>query len=74
MPRLGISVNPNFQERKAPPTDQYGRRVRTVNGIAQIDEKKPFVDPIFLKLAAGLAVFAAISMTIALWRLFTFPH
>lgn len=73
MPRLGVSVD-YFVERKAPPADKYGRRIRHVNGVEFSGAPSRLFDPILVKVAAGLAIMAAVSMTVALWRLFTFPH
>lgn len=73
MPRLGIHLD-NFVERNAPTPDKFGRRVRHVNTVEYGAERSRLFDPILVKFAAGLAIIAAVAMTIALWRLFTFPH
>lgn len=73
MPRLGVSVDRHF-EQKASPADKYGRRIRQVNAVEYGSERSRLFDPILVKLAAGLAIVATVSMTVAIWRLFTFQH
>jgi hypothetical protein len=77
MPRLGLAVNEDFSTRvTAGKPDRFGRRVRHVAGVATHKDPSEavFVNPFFVKLALWLATAAFIGMTIALWRLFSFPH
>ncbi len=74
MPQLGLSVNHDYESRKAPRPDKFGRRVRVVNGVAPVGESKPFAETPFFKIAASLAIVATLAMSVALVRLFTFPH
>lgn len=77
MPRLGLAIDEDFTKRAASaPPDRFGRRVRRVEGV-QIHEPKPeslFYSPFIVKLALWLSVIAVIGMSVALWRLFSFPH
>lgn len=77
MPRLGLSVSESFDRRpSAPKPDPYGRRPRRVEAvrIAGEDRTPSLFSPVFIKLTASLAVIAAVAVSIAAWRLFTFPH
>lgn len=76
MPRLGLSISETFDsKRTVARPDRYGRRVRHVNGVEYVAEKreKP-LRSLFFKITATLALLAIIAMSAALWRLFSFPH
>lgn len=77
MPRLGVSINDSFDRRpRAPKPDAYGRRPRQVSGVrvAGEREKAPLFSSLFLKVTTALALVAIASMSLAIWRLFTFQH
>ncbi|MCX7899871.1 MAG: hypothetical protein N2444_07310 [Methylocystis sp.] len=73
MPQLGLSVHGQFESHRAP-ADKYGRRVRFVEGVELANGRQSMLNPVFVKFAIGLAIVAAVAMSAALWRLFTFPH
>ncbi|WP_424362924.1 hypothetical protein [Methylocystis parvus] len=77
MPRLGISINDSFDRRpRAPQPDAYGRRPRQVSGVRVVGEreKAPLFASVFLKVTTALALVAIASMSLAIWRLFSFHH
>ncbi|MCC3244401.1 hypothetical protein LG047_03520 [Methylocystis sp. WRRC1] len=77
MPRLGLSISESFDaRRKVSKPDRFGRRVRHVNGVYHVGEKpeRPLFGPLFLKLAFALSIIAMLAMSLAMWRLFHFPH
>jgi hypothetical protein len=77
MPRLGLSINDSFDRRpRAPQPDAYGRRPRQVSGVRVVGEreKAPLFSPLFLKVTAVMTLIAAIAVSLAIWRLFTFHH
>lgn len=73
MPRLGVSLD-NFAESRAARPDKYGRRVRHVDVIERSADRPSFMEPIYVKFVAGLIILATLSMSFALWRLFSFRH
>lgn len=77
MPRLGLSISESYDRRpKAPKPDQYGRRVRTVEGVRVVGarEQRPIFTPLYFKVTAALVLLATASISLAMWRLFNFPH
>jgi hypothetical protein len=75
MPRLGLSINDSFDRHpRAPKPDAYGRRPRQIAGVrvAGEREKTTIFSSLFIKAAAILAVIAALSMALAILRLYTF--
>lgn len=77
MPRLGLAVNEDFaSHRNASTPDKFGRRVRYVNGLQVREEKTDagLYSLFIVKLALWLSVIAVMGMSVALWRLFSFPH
>ncbi len=76
MPRLGLSLNDAFDNRaRAPKPDQYGRRVRTLDGVKTVDaEKNPIFASLYVKIVLALTLFATLAMSLAILRLLTFRH
>ncbi|PPD45810.1 MAG: hypothetical protein CTY15_02835 [Methylocystis sp.] len=77
MPRLGLSINESFDNRpKAPKSDQYGRRVRTLDGVRVAGEREapPVFTSTFARVTLTLTLIATIATALAMWRLFTFHH
>jgi hypothetical protein len=73
MPRLAVSISKNYAQQK---TDAGGRRIRAVQGVRIVGERdKPSLfDRLFFKVTVFLALLAMASMSLAIWRLFNFPH
>lgn len=76
MPRLGLSFNESFDRRpRAPKPDAYGRRPRQISGVRVVGERETApLFPLFLKATATLTIIAAIAVSLAVWRLYTFHH
>lgn len=77
MPRLGLSINQSFDNRPRPPKpDQYGRRVRSLDGVRIVGEReeRPVFASLFVKVTLTLSLVATIAVALAMWRLFTFHH
>ncbi|WP_442756723.1 hypothetical protein ACNHKD_09080 [Methylocystis sp. JAN1] len=77
MPRLSVSISDSFDSRRrAPKPDAYGRRPRHVPGVRIVGEREtaPSLSSLFFKATATLVVIAAIAVSLAVWRLFTFHH
>jgi hypothetical protein len=78
MPRLAISVHEKYAaSRSEGPVNPYGRQIRRVNAKAGVNAKgaRPLLaHPLFLKLMGGLAILAALTIAIAVWRLLHFAR
>ena len=78
MPRFGLSFADTYDQRqRAPQPDPYGRRPRHVEAVRIVGEEpqRPLIlSPFFIKLTLSLTAVAAVAVSIAAWRLFTFPH
>jgi hypothetical protein len=76
MPRLGLTLNDSFARQPAVKADQYGRRIRHVEGVNVVDERdeRPIFSPLFLKATLTLTLLATATVSMAAWSLFTFPH
>jgi len=78
MPRLCFSISESFEagdtgERP----DRYGRSVRHVSGVHYVGEEnfqRPLLGPLFFKVSFVLSIIAMLAMSLAMWRLFQFPH
>lgn len=68
MPRLGVSMYGRYSARSTSATDANPRRVRYVNGVERGERQFRRFDPLFLKLAFGLAILATLTAAGALWR------
>ena len=73
MPRFSIPISSRRSERVAPP-DRYGRQVRYVNGVERAGSEHRLIDPLFIKLALGLAIIATLAVAGGLWRVSGFHH
>jgi hypothetical protein len=78
MPRLSVSINPTYAlARFKSELNPYGRTVRHIGAAAGANGENGrsiLFHPVFVKLAAGLAVAATLTIAFALWRMFHFPH
>lgn len=77
MPRFGIAINESSDQRfRAPKPDQYGRRVRDVQGVrvAGVREEPTIFSSLFFKVTLTLSIVAMLAVSLAAWRLFTFRH
>lgn len=70
MSRFSLLINESC--RRPVPADRYGRRIRHVEGVHVIGESQLL--PLLVKVALALALLAAATTSIAVWRLFAFPH
>jgi hypothetical protein len=73
MPRFSFAFNESHDKRlRAPKADAYGRRPRQVSGVRVVGEREN--GSLFLMVVATMAIVAAVSVSLALWRLYTFHH
>ncbi|KAF2991680.1 hypothetical protein OGR47_08790 [Methylocystis sp. MJC1] len=73
MPRFSVSIGGSVpRSLQTVKADQYGRRIRHVEGVHVVGEN--LLLPLFFKVALALALLAAATSSIAAWRLFAFPH
>ncbi len=77
MPRLGVNVSDSYSPLKsASRADRFGRQARDVTPLMARKESSGAVltHPLFLKAFAWLAIIAALTVLLALWRLYHFAH
>jgi hypothetical protein len=77
MPRFSFAFNESQDKRlRAPKADAYGRRPRQVSGVRVVGERENASGgaSIFLMVTATMAIVASVSVSLALWRLYTFHH
>jgi hypothetical protein len=77
MPRFSFAFHESHDKRlRAPKADAYGRRPRQVSGVRVVGEREDESRRAALSftVAATMAVVAAVSVSLALWRLYTFHH
>lgn len=72
MSRLVISYS---NQRFSRPS-RYESRLRKIGGIdsAALSESAPLFPPLLLRIMATLAVAAVVAVSLAIWRIYHFPH